>query len=205
MSVHRMLMVVDLPAPFGPRTPKISPGRTSRSIPRTASTGPKFLTRSCTEMASWSFMRLALSRRLDAPAPHLLLGDSLAGPMHRSEPVSHLDELVLRQLIKDATEVLATASLDLLECCMTSVRQLNHHDAPVFIAPSACDEASLLHAAHDAGRAGDRDVERFRQAAHGQGTGHAELCQDVHVGHAHGTAHQVPETRPHAAGARRGH
>src|SRR6476661_934530 len=115
MSVHRMLMVVDLPAPFGPRKPKISPGRTSRSMPRTASTGPKFFTSSCTEMASWSFMRLALSWRLDAPAPRFLLGDSLTGPMHRSEPVPDLDELVLRQLVKDATEVLATASLDLLK------------------------------------------------------------------------------------------
>ena len=35
-SVHSMLIVVDLPAPFGPRKPKISPRRTSRSMPRTA-------------------------------------------------------------------------------------------------------------------------------------------------------------------------
>ena len=35
-SVQRMPMVVDLPAPLGPRKPKISPGRTSRSMPRTA-------------------------------------------------------------------------------------------------------------------------------------------------------------------------
>src|SRR5207248_11088210 len=38
--VQRMLMVVDLPAPFGPRKPKISPARTLRSMPRTASTPP---------------------------------------------------------------------------------------------------------------------------------------------------------------------
>ena len=40
MSVQRMLIVVDFPAPFGPRNPKISPALTSRSIPRTASTFP---------------------------------------------------------------------------------------------------------------------------------------------------------------------
>ena len=33
-------IVEDLPAPFGPRKPKDSPGRTSRSIPRTASKSP---------------------------------------------------------------------------------------------------------------------------------------------------------------------
>src|SRR5947209_2415688 len=106
-------------------------------------------------MASWSFMRLALSWRLDAPAPRFLLGDSLTGPMHRSEPVPDLDEFVLRQLVKDATEVLATASLDLLECCCTAIGQFNHHDATVVVVPSACHEAALLHAADDAGRARD--------------------------------------------------
>ena len=39
-SVQRMLMVVDLPAPFGPRKPKVSPGSTRKSTPRTASTSP---------------------------------------------------------------------------------------------------------------------------------------------------------------------
>ena len=39
-SVQRMLIVVDFPAPLGPRNPKISPAPTSRSMPRTASTFP---------------------------------------------------------------------------------------------------------------------------------------------------------------------
>src|SRR5919112_4065613 len=39
-SVVSMRTVVDLPAPFGPRKPKISPGWTWRSTPRTASTSP---------------------------------------------------------------------------------------------------------------------------------------------------------------------
>src|SRR5262249_31549983 len=39
-SVQRMLMVVDLPAPFGPRKPNVSPDRTSKSMPRTASVSP---------------------------------------------------------------------------------------------------------------------------------------------------------------------
>src|SRR5207302_9112388 len=38
-------MVVDFPAPFGPRKPNISPEWTSRSMPRTASRSPYFLTR----------------------------------------------------------------------------------------------------------------------------------------------------------------
>ena len=36
----RISTVVVLPAPFGPRNAKISPRRTSRSIPRTASVSP---------------------------------------------------------------------------------------------------------------------------------------------------------------------
>src|SRR5215212_11951836 len=43
--VHRILIVVDLPAPLGPRKPNSSPARTDRSMPRTASTSSYFLTR----------------------------------------------------------------------------------------------------------------------------------------------------------------
>src|SRR4029077_18917585 len=39
-SVHNMRTVVDLPAPFGPRNPEISPDSTSRSTPFTAATPP---------------------------------------------------------------------------------------------------------------------------------------------------------------------
>ena len=35
-SVHSILIVVDLPAPFGPRKPNISPGATSKETPSTA-------------------------------------------------------------------------------------------------------------------------------------------------------------------------
>src|SRR5690606_2586150 len=50
-SVHSMLIVVDLPAPFGPRNPKISPGRTGNSSPRTASPSPKVVLRPSTSTA----------------------------------------------------------------------------------------------------------------------------------------------------------
>jgi len=39
-SVQSILMVVDLPAPFGPRNPNTSPAATSKSTPRTASMSP---------------------------------------------------------------------------------------------------------------------------------------------------------------------
>src|ERR1700735_3858177 len=51
LSVHSMLIVVDLPAPLGPRKPNTSPIATSKLIPRTARTSPNVLTRSVTEMA----------------------------------------------------------------------------------------------------------------------------------------------------------
>src|SRR2546423_7510017 len=50
-SVHSMLIVVALPAPLGPRKPNVSPGWTSKSMPRTASTSSKRLTRPCTRIA----------------------------------------------------------------------------------------------------------------------------------------------------------
>src|ERR1700677_1772493 len=46
-----MLIVVDLPAPLGPRKPNTSPIATLKLIPRTARTSPNVLTRSVTEMA----------------------------------------------------------------------------------------------------------------------------------------------------------
>src|SRR6266705_2789883 len=49
--VHRILMVVDLPAPFGPRKPKVSPVDTSKSMPRTASISPYLLVSALTEIA----------------------------------------------------------------------------------------------------------------------------------------------------------
>ncbi len=39
-SVHKILIVVDFPAPLGPRKPNVSPAGTSKSIPRTASISP---------------------------------------------------------------------------------------------------------------------------------------------------------------------
>jgi len=48
-----MRMVVDLPAPLGPSTPKISPGATSRSIESTAVTSPKRFTSRSALMTGW--------------------------------------------------------------------------------------------------------------------------------------------------------
>ena len=44
-------MVVDLPAPFGPRKPNVSPVATSKLMPRTASMSPYRLVSSLTAIA----------------------------------------------------------------------------------------------------------------------------------------------------------
>src|ERR1700683_951505 len=59
--VHRILMVVDFPAPFGPRKPKVSPAATSKSMPATGSISPYFLVSSLTEIAGVT---------LACPPPH---------------------------------------------------------------------------------------------------------------------------------------
>src|SRR3989442_2337742 len=51
-SVQRMLIVVVLPAPLGPRKPKTSPCSTARSIPRTASMSPYVFTRPLTSITA---------------------------------------------------------------------------------------------------------------------------------------------------------
>src|SRR3954470_14535426 len=50
-SVHSMLIVVVLPAPFGPRNPNTSPASTLKRTPLTASTSSKDFLRSSTSMA----------------------------------------------------------------------------------------------------------------------------------------------------------
>src|ERR1700761_282533 len=65
-SVHKMLMVVDLPAPLGPRKPNVSPAATSKPIPRTASMSPYFLIRLSTWIAA---PRWPLAGPAPAPAP----------------------------------------------------------------------------------------------------------------------------------------
>ncbi len=47
-----MSMVVDFPAPLGPRNATTSPGAMSRSTPRTAWIGPKLLRRPVIRMAA---------------------------------------------------------------------------------------------------------------------------------------------------------
>src|SRR5205814_552141 len=50
-SVQSMLIVVDFPAPFGPRKPNTSPVATLKSTPRTASTSSKLFASPSTTMA----------------------------------------------------------------------------------------------------------------------------------------------------------
>src|SRR5436190_1785575 len=75
-SVVIMRMSVDLPAPFGPSRPKISPGATSKVIPLTASKSPYFLTMLRTSMAPMSLLQGQLDIRghADGEAPILVVG-----------------------------------------------------------------------------------------------------------------------------------
>src|SRR2546425_8935983 len=78
-SVQRMLIVVVLPAPLGPRKPKTSPCSTARSIPRTASMSPYVFTRPLTSITAATALfpergrGLALADRIRAASDgHLL-------------------------------------------------------------------------------------------------------------------------------------
>src|SRR5205823_5646324 len=53
-----ILMVVDLPAPLGPRKPKNCPGATCKSMPSTATRSPKRRDNPWVEMVGAEFMKL---------------------------------------------------------------------------------------------------------------------------------------------------
>src|SRR5437588_8917084 len=76
-----MLIVVDLPAPLGPRKPNVSPAWTSRSMPRTASISPKRLERDRTETAGTPREYVGAVRRLGAlEGPGIRAGHDRAPP-----------------------------------------------------------------------------------------------------------------------------
>lgn len=70
---HSMRMVVDLPAPFGPSTPKLSPRRTSNVTSRTATSSPKRLDRAGDRRRGRVGAHLRL--RADADPAHVGLRD----------------------------------------------------------------------------------------------------------------------------------
>src|SRR5579872_1780037 len=85
-SVESIRRVVVLPAPFGPRKPKISPAWTSRSMPATASTDPlrdlKTRRRPRTEITAGAVIATGI---LDKPTGARRPG--LAGPIELSHPL----------------------------------------------------------------------------------------------------------------------
>src|SRR5262245_48694459 len=107
-----MSIVVVLPAPLGPRKATISPCWSSRSMPRTACTGPKVLVTSDSETAgtrvgamvgeSWGWVMAEASSRVTAPASplsHALAVTFVSPPTsrrRRPRPSGDLSEGVLR-------------------------------------------------------------------------------------------------------------
>src|SRR6476469_4750471 len=70
-----MRIVVDLPAPFGPRSPTHVPAGTSRSRPSTAVIGPKRLTTPRNRMArSVTFTTVSPGARTETGGSHTILG-----------------------------------------------------------------------------------------------------------------------------------
>src|SRR4030065_1275763 len=65
-------MVVDFPAPFGPRNPKISPFCTSKVTPSTAVMPSNFLTRFLTSMIFIKFGPGRIELPLQDPQPRVL-------------------------------------------------------------------------------------------------------------------------------------
>src|SRR2546421_1614835 len=133
-SVQSMLIVVVLPAPFGPRNPNTSPLATSNSTPRTASTSPKFLTRPPTTIAGSVIFVL----RQDSVQRSPRVGERLGGLSHLLL-TTHVDELnrsdvnlldLLLEIRKRLGLVIGnprwSAVVALVEVLASSVRDLVH-------------------------------------------------------------------------------
>src|SRR5438093_1315421 len=75
-----MRMVVVLPEPFGPRMPKISPGRISNETPATAVSAPKRLVSSRTETAEASPEGSAAPLAAGAASAGIMLAARAPGP-----------------------------------------------------------------------------------------------------------------------------
>ena len=99
-----MRIVVDLPAPLGPRNPWTSPGATSRSSPSRARTGPKVLVSPWVRMTDWDALMGGYSFRgrteralgideagFSGPPVHPL-GGQRVGTDRRGDLISQEDE-----------------------------------------------------------------------------------------------------------------
>src|SRR5215471_3929223 len=77
-------IVVDLPAPFGPRNPVTTPGRTTKSSPLTASLSPYRLLRFSTSIIACSLPSVTPGTRptlgITRPARHRPRGHKPTGP-----------------------------------------------------------------------------------------------------------------------------
>src|SRR6185312_1394393 len=99
-ATHPIMRIVELlPAPFGPRKPKASPGRTSRSMPSTAVKAPK---RVCKLRALMSGVTAAVSREtVEAEARDELTfvdASNRVRPDCRSGRIGYMVHLFLKSL-----------------------------------------------------------------------------------------------------------
>src|ERR1039458_7930105 len=104
-SVHSMLIVVDVPAPFGPRNANTSPSRTSKLMLSTAVNSPNRLVRSRTSItlrvgesatsgpaSAVSVLAMYRCSLLHGPGSSVLRADSvsvLSGTWERTTRVDH--------------------------------------------------------------------------------------------------------------------
>src|SRR5262245_18198183 len=92
---HTTLTTVDLPEPFGPMRPKISPARTVRSMPSTALTPPKCL---LSDLSSSTVSILAADEQPLCGGEHALIDEAVGRHIH-----GELDEPA-KEMIAPVTE-----------------------------------------------------------------------------------------------------
>jgi len=92
---------------------------------------------------------------------------ALAHPSEGSGTAQEPGELLVGQLVEQGRQVASTLAADPDDHLSAGVSQRDPNDPPILVIAAPLDQAALLHAIHDSGRARLGDVERVGQGAHG--------------------------------------
>lgn len=97
------------------------------------------------------------------------------------------------EALQERYQALTASEVDLAEDAAAGIGRVDQYDAPILAAVPPLEEATLLHAIHDPGHAGDRDVESLGEVAHGVGTVGVKDREDVEMNQAERVAMPAPE------------
>ena len=114
-------------------------------------------------------------------------------PAHRTKPCEEALELGVGHTVEQRGEVLAPLHRKVAEDRITRIGRVDEDHPAIVRLVAPLDEAALLHAVDDPGRARDRDIQSLGELAHGERAVGLEHGQHMEVDEAERPAQPVPE------------